>query len=132
MACEALRRPSRRTTRERTRARGFLDPKEEANHTTAESSLLSVGVMLHFTHFIFHVHVSEFWWLALFLRDPLPTGGAHGSRAVKRDHGTLSMGARPAGGWLHAWPGNDSSLRTSGSQPASPSRSNELTVASYL
>ena len=51
-ACEALRRPSRRTTRERTRARGFLDPKEEPNHTTAESSLLSVGVMLHFTHYI--------------------------------------------------------------------------------
>ena len=35
-------------------------------------------------------------------------------------------------GWLHAWPGNDSSLRTAGSQPASPSRSNELTVVSYL
>ena len=35
-------------------------------------------------------------------------------------------------GWLHAWPANDSSLRTSGSQPASPSRSNELTVVSYL
>jgi hypothetical protein len=35
-------------------------------------------------------------------------------------------------GWLHAWPGMDSSLRTSGSQPASPSRSNELTVVSYL
>jgi len=38
----------------------------------------------------------------------------------------------PTGGWFHAWPANDSSLRTSGSQPASPSRSNELTVASYL
>ena len=35
-------------------------------------------------------------------------------------------------GWFHAWPANDSSLRTSGSQPASPSRSHELTVASYL
>ena len=35
-------------------------------------------------------------------------------------------------GWLHAWPGNDSSLRTAGSQPASPSRSNELTVVSCI
>ena len=31
-------------------------------------------------------------------------------------------------GWFHAWPAIDSSLRTSGSQPASPSGSNELTV----
>ena len=37
-----------------------------------------------------------------------------------------------AGFTFHAWPANDSSLRTSGSQSASPSCSNELTVASYL
>ena len=38
-------------------------------------------------------------------------------------------------GWLHLARlarYSDSSLRTSGSQPASPSRSNELTVVSYL
>ena len=53
---------------------------------------------------------------------------AHILAIARRNHSRIPH----AIGWYHAWPANDSSLRTSGSQPACPSRSNELTVVSYL